>query len=379
MHSANKFKERRNTMYNGHQKNLFLKNIVSQATRTKVKPLFEKLADYEQEQETDICNINPTLYPQAISQCNMRIQRFEYFYNLYNLLLNYRIFCYSRGLIDPSKYFQYNPDDAENSLPDTEKIMYLYDEFVEHRKREQIPTPEKCIEVLRKTLLPNASVERDYISMDEYRLAYIALLYLGIDSDDVARLKITDVRNIGDKCYVAGINSHCEVNTPEAYKLINKLATVRTIKQITRAGSVRIRPLGSEYLFAYRSDENSMDDIDARMKVRIDKIKSLIRKEMSKYEIMDCPTLSDVIFQGVLYKMCCKERRSDIEEIRNLTYQQWVTLYSYYEHPSCWDATKDPLKDVVPMSAVNVARAVEIKNAFFETYEYLEQNDAWPH
>ena len=365
-------------MYNGHQKDLFIKNIISKTAEVKARILFERIASYEQEQGTDICNENPRLYPRIISESDMRIQRFDYFYGLYNLLLNYRVFCYTRGLIDPSRYFQYDPGDPDNALPETEKMIYLYNEFVKYKKHLQVPTPDDCVTVLQETLLKNISTDRNCISMDEYRLAYVILRYLGISENDIMRLKLADIKNVNGKYYVIGVETHCEANTEKAYRAIDRLVNNRTIKQITRAGSVRIRPLGSEYLFAYRDDEKFADEINERVKKRVEKIKINIRKEMSKFDMADCPTLSDIVFRGTIYRMCIHERREDIDEMQELSYSQWFTLYTYYEHPEQWDFAKDPLIDVAPIATVPIAKAVEIKNIFFETYDYLEQNNAWP-
>lgn len=348
-------------MYNSRQKNAFLKTV--KANKRRYKIMFDEFAAYEEEHNMDICDVDSTIYPELLMKY-LKPQRFGYFYGLYRSLMAYRMFCYSRNLVDPVEFFSHE-------LEPKVDMEDMYSVFSEHNEGVKLRTPGECIRCFQSRLLNDVSNDCliPTLTADDYKLAYVVLKYLGVDDYSMSLITRDCVTTINNVLYINVNATTYEVYDDAAQELLRRLCEVREIRTPLPNTGVKITGLDDRYLLAQEKDDTS----ELRQK-RIEKIYNTISKKISVYDVNNVPSITDVMYQGTIYRMCVGEHRFNLADYENFTSREWVALYESYFTSN--QKKYDPSS--ISTSNTTVVRAMEIEKGFFEEYRYLDENNEWP-
>lgn len=346
-------------MYNGRQKSAFLKTIKSETQRENIKWLFEEVSVYEKNVGEDICNVDFKLYPQIINEI-IAPQRFGYFYNLYKYLCTYRVFCAAKQLVDPVIYYSYESDKDLT-------IEELCQTFIKTSKAVKLRTPDQCIKYFQLNLFPGFESSFE-LSANEYKLLYIGLKYSGLDDEAISAITEENITDLAGKAYIRIDSKKYIIYDGLIFSLLQKIRQIRKVTQISSTNKKRVMELDYKYLFSYIDDDSQ----EKRIR-RIKKTYQNIVKAASLQE-KDVPTISDIVFQGTIYRMCLDEHLAKSCDWESMQPDRWSALYHAYSK----SIPPDLMPEDKPKIIKNVALGVEVKQCFLDEYQYLDKNNEWP-
>lgn len=325
--------------------------------------LFEKLAHIEEERGEDIAQINPAEYPRILFQI-IKFQRFSYFQRIYQQLLDYREYVFEKQLIDIKYLFKgFQSYEAATSSRDLlvdfknlqkefqqETIFYTANDLYDYLN-EQVYS-NNITNIQNNEYLQSNSV----ISNDELTMLYVLLHYHGIDRDELCKInKKSDIVWLDNKDPYIIIKLRKYFIKGLTVNLLKKAAAA-TYVTYRRGRGYALQPLNGLYLFSYEDDDIQTESGFTK---RSAKIANKFSKDCELAEV-DSSTLSDIFFQGALYRVC-EQLYKDGIEFFDLHIAQIFKKCHY----------NDSAKNLPYHVEIEVVKEVR------ERYQYLSVNDLW--
>ena len=288
-------------MYNAEQKEMFLDLINDKSGRTRVKRVFEKIESKEEQAGQDICNIDPQIYPDILLDSDSKIYKLATMFQFFNILMDYRRFCFVNRCVDLTLYTQYtNSEILKEDFEVTDYLLSKLDEYI--IKHVDIRTPSRLLKILEDRLYGEEAYDRPYVTMSAMAKLYLLFVFLGYKESEFIKIKIEDIkiydRENEAKYAIVRLNEkRLQKISGEYVNILIKLIKFRSL--YIRTGVYQ--RLNDEYLFLY--DNESMNDFETRAK----RIYNNYSKESSKSRNL-LPTIELIRHTGIIYTMCAETK-----------------------------------------------------------------------
>lgn len=337
-------------MYNESQKQAFMNQFEPRKqntgnTKNLSKNTFGSIADYEEQRNVDICDISVSEYPEILAQsCKGKVRRFSSYVDRLKVLLRYRTYCETLGLINPVVHFEHAQ----------EKVSYeeLIEVFKKYVTAPSIHTPDELYDVCEEAF----ETRKGETTLEDYLLAMSIMYYYSITEPQMADLKRRDISPTDNGVRIEAGENHIEI-MGKCAKVILKIS--RSLESVVNYnGKTREYSMNRQFVFARVQD---VDEESRRKRVNyyFQELSAAIKDNEN------VPTIAEIKHLGAVYRMAESLIRECITKETFSTYTKEKIYIDYYCH----------LHRMQPQNvkiAVNTFKALEVKYDVEQEWKYLE-------
>lgn len=295
-------------MYNAVQKEAFISIQKSDDAKYTASYLFKALSTIEDELGYDIANGDPHQYGYMMWKV-IDFGSLEYFKKLYNLLLRYRTFCFSKKYVDRTIFASNRGDEIKATSSPAITQMYL--ELSSKNLDDIMDIYLKPESMARK--LMNYFCNRNYFSyvdskfytMEDMLVLYIMLTYYGMKDEELATITTDNIS--ADRSKIHSNDRTFDIDDGLTLSMIEKRLSSDAIFSKTHNQGYKAEMLSETHLMLADDGRDGL--------TQIKNYYTLYRKNkmMAANVDVELPTLKEVKLYGNIYRTCCMIIRADID------------------------------------------------------------------